>query len=212
MPTWRQVMTTAQYPDACFNATVGNSGTQRARTGATAGRILSRAAIMLRIVRTFLKVMAARKYFVYLQRTSLAELCAAASVEDVRWRIRAYPGEIERSDSHGLYPIHIAASNEAEDSPLMVEAILACNRFAARQRSRESQSLALHYACRNVGPTRRQDTAVRLHTTMLPVCNRLVLALLDRNTGYPQGASRADIDGGHRPPPPPSPPLFIPRP
>lgn len=194
-------MTASDYPDACFNATVGNSGTQKARTGATAGRILSRVAIMLRIVRTFLKIFAARKYFIYLQRTTLSELCAADNVEDVRWRLRAYPGEIEKPDAAGLYPIHVAASNEHEDAPLMVEAILRSNRFAARQRSRDSQSLALHYTCRNVGPTRRQDTALILHTAMLPVCNRLVRILLDKNFGYPQGASRADIDG--QPPPTP---------
>jgi hypothetical protein len=193
-------MTAYQYPDACFNATLSNSGTEKARTGATAGRIISRVAILLRIVRTFLKILAARKYFMYLQRTSLIELCAATSAEDVRWRVRNYPSEIERPDAYGLYPIHIAASNEAEDSPLMVEAILACNRFAARQRSHDSQSLALHYACRNVGPTRRQDTAVRLHTAMRPVCNRLVIALLNRRNGYPQGASRTDIDGACTPP------------
>jgi hypothetical protein len=188
-------MTAAEFPDACFNATIGNSATQKARTGATAGRIVSRIAIMLRIVRTFVKIFAARKYFIYLQRTNLGELCAASSIEDVKWRLRAYPGEVEKPDGAGLYPIHIAASNEHEDAPEMVEAILRTNRFSARQRSRDSQSLALHFACRNVGPTRRQDTALRLHTSMQPVCNRMVRALLDKNFGYPQGASRADVDG-----------------
>ena len=56
-------------------------------------------------------------------------------------------------------------------------------------------ALPLHYACRNRGPTNRQDTALKLHSQMEPCVHRMVRVLLNVSSGYPQGASIADMDG-----------------
>ena len=87
----------------------------------------------------------------------------------------------------GLYPVHYAAMNENEAAPDILEALLKSNRFAVQQRDRFN-SLALHYAARNRGPTSRQDTALRLHTSTQPCLHRMLRCLLNTTYGYPLGA------------------------
>ena len=66
--------------------------------------------------------------------------------------------------------------------------LLTSPHFAAQQRDRFG-ALALHYACRNRGPTLRQDTALKLHTSMEPCVHRMVRLLLNASSGYAKGAS-----------------------
>jgi hypothetical protein len=101
------------------------------------------------------------------------------------------PWEIGQADDFGLYPVHYAAMNENEASPDILEALFKSNLFAAQQRDRFN-SLALHYSARNRGPTSRQDTAFRLHTSTQPCLHRMLCNLLNTTYGYPLGADISD--------------------
>jgi len=192
------VMTFQDYPLECqaflAEQAQAGQGAKTASRAATGSRLLSRFAVMVRLMRAFFKVAAQRRYAQYLARSSLADLCAAGVLEDVENRLLDRPWELGQPDEYGLYPIHYAAMNEHETAPDILEAILLTNRFAAQQRDRLG-SLALHYACRNRGPTLRQDTALKLHTSMEPCVHRMVRLLLNESNGYAKGASVPDMDG-----------------
>lgn len=134
------VMKYADYPLDCAayiaKSNSGDEGAATTRKIATGSRLLSRFAVGLRLLRAFFKVAAQRRYARYLEVSTLHDLCAAPSLEDVQGRIEQSPWEIGQADAYGLYPVHYAAMNENETGPSIVEAILSANRFAAQQRDR----------------------------------------------------------------------------
>ena len=141
------VMVYADYPLECAafiaesNAGDGASTTRKIATGS---RLLSRFAVGLRLLRAFFKVAAQRRYARYLEVSTLHDLCAAPSLEDVTGRIEERPWEIGQADAYGLYPVHYAAMNESETGPSILEAILSANRFAAQQRDRFGERTDIH--------------------------------------------------------------------
>jgi hypothetical protein len=191
-------MTYAEYPEECEAYLNSKTQTEEAaalaRKGVTATRLASRIVVGVRLVRAFYKAMAQRRHAEYLKRSTLCDLCGDGSLANVEQRISERPWEIGQADALGLYPAHHAAMNEEEDGPLILEAILKANRFAARQRDRFG-ALPLHYACRNRGPTARQDTLLRLHASKEPCVHRLVSFLLNASHGFAGACKVADVDG-----------------
>jgi hypothetical protein len=191
-------MTYAEYPEECeayLDAkTQMEEAAALARKGATASRLASRIVVGVRLGRAFYQVMAQRAHAEYLKRSTLCDLCGDGSLTNVEQRISERPWEIGQADALGLYPSHYAAMNEEENGPLILEAILKANRFAARQRDRFG-ALPLHYACRNRWPTARQDTLLRLHTSKEPCVHRLVRFLLNASHGFAGACKVADVDG-----------------
>jgi hypothetical protein len=129
------VVKAADYPTECAAFAAENKRNTSAmaiRNAATAGRLISRFFVGLRLMSTFIKVARKRRHNMYLQTATIWEMCGGASLNDVDFRLSQRPWEIGQADDFGMYPVHYAAMNENEAAPDILEALLKSNRFAAQ--------------------------------------------------------------------------------
>ena len=91
------VVKTADYPTECAAFAAENKRNTSAmaiRNAATAGRLISRFFVGLRLMGTFIKVAGKRRHERYLQTATMWELCGGGRLDDVEFRLSQRPWEI----------------------------------------------------------------------------------------------------------------------